>query len=98
LVINIKIENCGDMFQFTEQSSGQIQNTVLVYSVSPHTMGLWNYTSWLCVCSFSFPASNVHMLYSHLWPLALQYFSTLPHKRHDFRKKREVIEHKTCVL
>ena len=24
---------------------------------------------------------------------ALQYFSTLSHKRHDFRKRKEVIEH-----
>ena len=30
---------------------------------------------------------------------AVQYFSTLSHKRHDFREKeREVIEHKMCVL
>ena len=28
---------------------------------------------------------------------AVQYFSTLSHKRHDFRKKK-VIEHKLCVL
>ena len=27
----------------------------------------------------------------------LQYFSTLSHKRHDFRK-RKVTEHKMCVL
>jgi hypothetical protein len=28
---------------------------------------------------------------------ALHYFSTLSHKRYDFRKKK-VTEHKTCVL
>ena len=28
---------------------------------------------------------------------ALQYFSTLSHKRHDFRKKKKVIEYKTRV-
>jgi hypothetical protein len=29
--------------------------------------------------------------------LAARYFSTLSHKRHDFRKKK-IIEHKMCVL
>jgi len=29
---------------------------------------------------------------------ALQYFSTLSHKRHDFVKKKKVTEHKMCVL
>jgi len=29
----------GDMFRFTEPSSGQIQNAVLVHSASAHTMG-----------------------------------------------------------
>jgi len=32
------------------------------------------------------------------WP-ALQFFPTLSHKRHDFRKKKKkVIEHNMCVL
>jgi hypothetical protein len=26
----------------------------------------------------------------------LQYFSTLSHKRHDFRKEKKVTEHETC--
>jgi len=29
---------------------------------------------------------------------ALQYFFTLSNKRHDFRKKKKVIEHKMCVM
>jgi len=29
---------------------------------------------------------------------ALQYFSTLSHKPHDFSKKKNVTEHKMCVL
>ena len=29
---------------------------------------------------------------------ALKYFSTLSHKWHDFRKKKNAIERKTCVL
>ena len=37
------------------------------------------------------------MLYS-LTFLALPYFSTLSHKRHDFRKKTKVTEYKMCVL
>jgi hypothetical protein len=36
--MNIKIENYGDMFRFTEPSAGQIQNTVLVQSMSAHSV------------------------------------------------------------
>ena len=37
-----------------------------------------------------------HIVTSFVAPLAPPYFSTLSHKRHDFREK--VIEHKMCVL
>jgi hypothetical protein len=37
----------------------------------------------------SYPARKLHIfcpvLYYHLWPVGLPYFSTLYHKRHDFR-------------
>jgi len=39
LLINIKIENYGDMFRFTEPSSGQTQHTVMAHSASVHTVG-----------------------------------------------------------
>jgi len=51
----------------------------------------------LCVCIFRvrYPACNAHAPYYHLWPApALQHFSTLCHKRHDFSKN--VTEHKIC--
>ena len=37
-----------------------------------------------------------HIVTSFVVPLAPPYFSTLSHKRRDFRKK--VIEHEMCVL
>ena len=51
----------------------------------------------MCVCSRTYPARNAPcaILPSVACP-ALQYFSTLSHKRHDFREK--VTEHKMCVL
>jgi hypothetical protein len=41
---------------------------------------------WVCVYSLRYPACSAHSPYCHLWP-ALKYFSTLSHKRNDFRKK-----------
>jgi len=51
----------------------------------------------VCVCVLRYTACNAHPLYCHLWPCpALPHFSTLSHKRHDFRIT--AIEHTMCVL
>jgi hypothetical protein len=52
-------------------------------------------TTRVCIWTLSYPACNAHAPYCHLCP-ALQYFSTLSHKRYDFRKKK-VIVNKMCV-
>jgi hypothetical protein len=49
----------------------------------------------VCVCRLRYPACNAHAPYYHVVCPALQYFSTLSHKRHDLRKK--VIENKIFV-
>jgi hypothetical protein len=47
-------------------------------------------------CNLAYRACNLrHIVTSCVAPLAPPYFSTLFHKRHDFRKT--VVEHKTCV-
>ena len=61
---------------------------------------------WVCVCVCGWVLGHVLVLYlasmqraailSPAASLALPYFSTLSHRRHDFRK--EVAEHKMCVL
>jgi hypothetical protein len=55
------------------------------------------YIFWVCMCNLVYPTCNGHAPYCHLWPTRLyNIFSTLSHKRHDFRKK--AIEYKMCVL
>jgi len=50
-----------------------------------------------CVCNLSYPACKAHhSTLTNVACLALPYFSTLPHKRHGFRKIR--IGHKKRVL
>ena len=54
------------------------------------------YIFWVCVCSLSYPARNPHaLILTSIDCPAVQYFSTLTQKRHDFRKKKC---HKMCVL
>ena len=59
----------------------------------------------MCVraCSLAYPEWNYissmrYIVTSFMDPLAPPYFSTLYHKRQDFRGKGKVIEHKMCVL
>jgi hypothetical protein len=47
-------------------------------------------TSSECVCRLSYPVCNAHAPYCHLWTLALQYFSTLSHKRQDLKNTKYV--------
>ena len=55
-----------------------------------------HFTFWMCVCSLRYPASACAILLSVPCP-ALLYFSTLSHKRHDFREKKWLSNMK-CVL
>ena len=60
------------------------QDCILTWVYGPQIN--YNYIFWVCVCSLSYLACNVYALYL-LIPvssLALSYFSTLSHKRHDF--------------
>jgi hypothetical protein len=41
-----------------------------------------------CVCSLSYPARNAHAPYYIIICMAVVCFSTLSHKRYDFRKKK----------
>ena len=52
---------------------------------------------WMCVCSLSYPACNVHAPYCHLWPALLYNIFPRYHKWHDFRKKIYILNIK-CVL
>jgi len=48
----------------------------------------------VCVYSLRYPTCNAHSPYCHLLPV-LKYFSTLSHKRNNFRKKK-VIDDRIC--
>jgi hypothetical protein len=51
----------------------------------------------VCICSLRCPACTTHAPYFHLWPAPFyNIFSTLSHKRHDFRKKK--LLNTKCVL
>jgi hypothetical protein len=51
----------------------------------------------VCVCSLNYLPCNAHAPYCHLLPSPFWILSTFAHKRHNFRGKKKVIEHKTCV-
>ena len=55
------------------------------------------YNLSVCTCSLWYPARNAHAPYCHVACPAVQYFSTLSHKRHNFRKKQKLLNTK-CVF
>ena len=56
------------------------------------------YIFWVCVCSLRYPACSVHAPYCQGWPDRLyNIFSTLSHKRYDFREKKTLFNIK-CVF
>jgi hypothetical protein len=50
------------------------------------------------MCSLSYPARNAYVPYCHLWPALLYNFFTHYLKHGTFFEKRNVTEHKMCVL
>ena len=51
----------------------------------------------MCLCSLNHPGSEYYIVTCGLYGSTL-FHVTLSHKRHDFRKKKKVIEHKMYVL
>ena len=57
------------------------------------------YIFQVCVCSLRFPGCNVHVPYCHLRPVQLYYiFPSYLINVTIFKKKKNVIERKMCVL
>ena len=56
------------------------------------------YVFWVCVCTLLCNMECAFAILSFVACPTLQYFSTLSHKRHDFRKKKKVLYNTNCVL
>jgi len=90
-----EIQNCPKQ----KQTSQAIYYNAMMGSVRAATVAVESnnyYIIWESVCSLRYPGCNVHAPYlPSVASPALQYFSTLSHRRHDFRK--QVIENKTYI-
>jgi len=75
---------------------GNVRINVTLRRVGITTVALEKQYYIICVCarSISYPARRAHAPYCP----ALQYFSTLSHKRHNFRKKKKLLHINVCYF
>jgi len=71
LSVKTVLQNCR-----TSNSQGTYNVTLRRVRADTDAMGKQYYIFWVCVCSLSYPACNMHAPYCHLWPLRRCYIFT----------------------
>jgi hypothetical protein len=76
----------------TKTGNVRINVTLKCVRVTPVAVEKQHYIFWVWACSLSYPARKAHatIILQFMVCPALPYFSTLSHKRYDFRKKKSI--------